>query len=788
MADIIKDIKPDQGSSFLGYSKGYQAAEGSTTVKGAGFAGLVQGLADLIPPLATAGDKIVKEAIDEDIYKRNDELNTEFGATAAVALMSESQPIPTEIRDAEKYLGKLDKAASQGKISRNSLGTKVDALARTLRSRYGSQPYLRDYIDGKVSQVTGIQPQNEVRRNLIAEFEKLNNAQSESSDYMFKQKIQKANDIHRDFGVTYSDLDQIDLAELNSRSAPLYKAKYDRDVMRDDITRAKNLGELNDEQLQRKTQEVVLNSARTAFHEFTRQFGDSDPKAIIAEFDAIKNDKTPAGVEKRAMLANQVDQLVATVRNQAIQEVNRTHGAANLTKEKIENIISPIMAEAESLATIIKTYNAGALEIFTQNTKTMIASDQSKMVANPILREMAAGNGIFGSDITAMRFNQRADSLAKNDPRGHQAFMTGFYESINGTPLSTTLKKAQINGLKSESAAKDIILDTVTAFNSPNATEDQVNKTATALYSPENATLIAGLKNVKAKSEVYSQMISNKSLDTAIALKKAGQPEAFNNLVNFAKTNFTTIYNESLMAAQSENSEYTVSFNPESNRIVVVPKPSKGSAMTDNSPEALRGLARSVNSASYQLETRLNSAIDSLVPVLEANKDNPTAFLQPFLNRLGIKSEVMKPSKLGGPSGVTMTDQQQLDTLMAAIDRGSVFPEIDPGNGQTVFRIRPGADASALYQIPGQVQIDAATGDQIELEELRAARDESFLPSQELLEQIRGLELSMEEKNSFSTRIKDFLFKSPEYRTFLNSEIEALKVKAKKQSKASKAK
>jgi len=202
-------FKPDQAPSFLGYSQGTDRAQPN---KALGL--LFEGIADIGEQAIQGVDTVNKQNIEKLVYNGVDKIrDEEFGVNAAVDMQNtpvvqplvgnddEGTPLPPAIdQHAKRQMEGLTEAMNQGKLTDLQYSTRLTALSRSIRAQY---PGYRSEIDQMIRQVTGMDPANETRRNLLQAWEQ-GQAQARKSkdDYQsFKDKnLDDLPDGHDDMG------------------------------------------------------------------------------------------------------------------------------------------------------------------------------------------------------------------------------------------------------------------------------------------------------------------------------------------------------------------------------------------------------------------------------------------------------------------------------------------------------------------------------------------------------------------------------------------------------------
>jgi muramidase (phage lysozyme) len=172
MAEITQDVKTVTPTSYIGLSKEPDRVRPNT-----GFGELFKGIGSLAEGAITAIDEKNKEDISNSIYGGVDDIQKEMGVDAAAEAGAAKTPLFTgnenntsvnpavaeNIERSSESLARLKTALEQGKITQMYYAQRSEALVRNLRAQY---PGYREFIDDKVSKITGMKPANAIIREI----------------------------------------------------------------------------------------------------------------------------------------------------------------------------------------------------------------------------------------------------------------------------------------------------------------------------------------------------------------------------------------------------------------------------------------------------------------------------------------------------------------------------------------------------------------------------------------------------------------------------------------------
>ncbi len=206
MAQFNPNVPDMQDPNYLGYSKGVPAPEASVTK---GLALKTAG--DAIKGVAEVADNWIKKDIDKDIYTAVDKERDQYTSSLETIkdqmqqglIPGASQPtlvspspqagdnIPTNLQSSLQQAEILSAARAGGKINDTYYSQRLSTIQQQIRSEY---PGYRDYIDQKISQVSGMNPANAYYKNLMQDINALQTSKKSVSDKI-TEKLLSASDL-----------------------------------------------------------------------------------------------------------------------------------------------------------------------------------------------------------------------------------------------------------------------------------------------------------------------------------------------------------------------------------------------------------------------------------------------------------------------------------------------------------------------------------------------------------------------------------------------------------------
>lgn len=180
MAVFNPQVQPTQPQDFSGQ---FHAIAGPTPDKSSEI--LLGTIGGAVTDLTGLADRTVKQSIDHEVYAQVDQQRDAYtqaleaartqvrgpmasssSPTQAMSFAEEeqSESLPPQISGLSNTLQGLSSARSAGKINDTYYTQQLNSIAKSLRSQY---PGYRDYIDSKISSVSGVDPANAYYKNLM---------------------------------------------------------------------------------------------------------------------------------------------------------------------------------------------------------------------------------------------------------------------------------------------------------------------------------------------------------------------------------------------------------------------------------------------------------------------------------------------------------------------------------------------------------------------------------------------------------------------------------------------
>lgn len=170
--------------NYLAFSRGIDVPRGFGK---SAMSELFSGVAQLFDMGINAADTLFQSAIRDEATREVDRVRAEFGVDAVADTQAPVGvgPTPDGLRRAYREIEGLTAAVQAGRLKESHYWGRLDSVARQLRHKY---PGYREQIDQVISNLTGANPANAVRRALFNEAEEAARlANTEAQQFLTKE-------------------------------------------------------------------------------------------------------------------------------------------------------------------------------------------------------------------------------------------------------------------------------------------------------------------------------------------------------------------------------------------------------------------------------------------------------------------------------------------------------------------------------------------------------------------------------------------------------------------------
>jgi muramidase (phage lysozyme) len=707
MAEITQKVQGVNPTSYIGLSKEPDRVRPNT-----GFGELFKGIGSLAEGAVTAIDEKNKEDISKSLYGGVDDIHKELGVDVAAEAGAVKTPLftgnennqnvnPAVAETVERNtesLSRLKTALEQGKISQMYYAQRSEALVRNLRAQY---PGYREFIDDKVSKITGMKPANTIIREITGAIEARRTSAQQSAEKeitFIRGKMEHLSPEEREEAIA------------GGWNDPIKRSKYmksigDREAMISSIDVAKKGLELKAKQgdvvegdivgyLQNYSHKMVTMQLDKAYRELNPLLkGLQEGKPIPPESVV----KVRAAIEALKLEAiKQFDSELSSSYGDGTKNFLQTLPPAKIKelKDQMEKRFGDIIESVEkgdlAMIKVDQTFN-----------RMRVDSDSRKIIeGSPYLRQLEAFKQILGPQGFTWLL-QSPEAHAKNIKEVTKAFNTALRAQMfsKGEDLGTMLKGLtknaetfNIDQNEAKKIATGVLDDAVKKLADPKVDPAFFEKMVTSVFGSGDST--------KAWTELF------KSEERQAWFKKFTSPDIMKNLDKIkgteaakhvqlfvertARANLQTSADSIVDKVTEPGGAVSIEIDPKTGRL----RPVQTRKLTEQE-RALGGRfgpnPGSAITPSFQKEVdKMNENIDILKRQYTMMGLDPMQEIQAFLQAVGINETNPRRANVWQMMLNRLTDREgntQVDeTTGNPVQKQNLNPEIQPqrfGTGTT---------------------------------------------------------------------------------------------------------
>lgn len=591
---------------------------------------------------------------------------------------------------AGREISKLDRmtqAYRAGNLSDSYYNAQLVSVAKELRARY---PGFRDEVDGAISNITGIQPANALRRSLLGDINANQAAllAGASNDQKWLEKnAGKINALGLD--PTKTDLQTMKAAVAGW------------DGRKELLTRQQLEAEVNSPEAEAAMTGVIAQTVNTSITSISNRAGAGKPLVQLQQEAAemtARGGGTPQEIQE---LSNNIRLAKAKVENELRLQLSapiegRKDGKSLMTlvkdgSNKMNSILQSQLAPYDALVNMVENKNFSALESVTNQARY---ADHQGVLA---LRKAFPQAALVGAVSELTKNNPTLGNALLNDP--NSKIIPAWQRAIKDGNLTAIVAGSADTPAPTPSQAQK---NYGTSVSGPiaRATLNQYDKVLSKDANPANGAHIAkqfftdqeyynGMDD-KGRLKVFMTMASPEK--TAYVKELATKdPEVFVKYQQWVKYAGGDIFrrNSADLNRLIKDEGYNIVFDPQSGQFVDATKPSPDPTVTE---------ARRVN-AQFPIQS-INNALMIMKPVVG---DDPNA----VLHALGIDPNAAKEpglikgmiDKLGDKINEWRTDNGLREIQQGVKKPGKVSMDDHeaPELRRTVAAAESGGDYNAVF-------------------------------------------------------------------------------------------
>lgn len=633
LTDISRGATPRKAQEF--------AVDNSAAMKVQGDTLLVNMGSSLFDTAMKGADNLIKQDINDTTTQAMDQIYSEFGVDSALGIEGKpagSDTPPGEIKTAEDNLSRLSQARARGTISENSYWSRVESVSRQLRARY---PGHRDYIDQRISSVSGGKPANEIVRNIMQEGARAAAASSAG----LKQRDQLAEQLAKE-GILPPDWEKMDHHQLINASIIPLKQKAQLNFEKSAIELAKSRNEATGELTATAARTMVSNYVTDAhgslingmpeYQSFVSSMTDAAKKSGTGTLDdtSVTKLRTDFNVFRTKFLSTVEDSL------------NNEFGGT-LTEKQREDAISPAVRWLNNYETALVNKDYGYLVELSHRREAMKSSDEIRLLSNfPTLRANATINNTLGEIASNTYLEYSTQLVSPKDKALFSEQLTRLWTDPNYS-VNDALHDNKAKGMGKE-ANTATIMAMLDNLQNPNIKPEATLQIAKSLYGERNASMLSNITDPSQRLSVYSRMVNPTIFSRIKQLKDQGYTQIYDNYIGWAEFNFSNI-------SRNVVSDFTRKMDASgSTKDRVRFNPSTGTFSVDTTGD-MSGLERgSVYNLSKAADT-VNTTFRAILPIMQDKGVSPGEFVQQVFSGLGVDTTTIQSgmSRLGGEPQLT---------------------------------------------------------------------------------------------------------------------------------------
>jgi hypothetical protein len=646
--------------------------------KGDATAGkLFQDIGEGFGNLGKVVDYVLKDHIDKDLQKDIDAVRTEHGVDGAVKVVNDDNEIYTAhstVPDAVNRLGNrvegLTAARRDGKLTESYYNSQLQAIVVQTRDKY---PGYRDYIDEKVSSITGITPANALRKSLLADVDALAKRNQSKADKLdsWEQRQDVLPRLPPDYfqrkasGNPYSETEAKVIVQRS------LSREHDTKLKRDQIADEDAQGKADATRVERvfvqqanDFVQQVLSSAQTK--EFQQKLVAAQQSGKPIDAKDLQAFRAQMGV-LNAQLINGLQQI--SLRPFNPDRPDRNYKTVINDPTKTDKVINDALISFNNIKDQMENGQWGLVNV---NTNMIKASDDAASAAiiqkYPVMQAMKIINDRGGQIALNAALMDSENSLLKPLQKAMKDInaslvISGQHPNETWHSQLSRMKEANGGGTPTGAQMKGNIEAIVKTALNPEADAASATSAVQFLYKPENLSFLNEFKNTTQQVKVFGRLTSPEMTKKVKELSER-DPALWNNYVNWATHSARAVFKSEIDQVQKENksvsayNDYT--FDPKSFQVIATPR--------KRDPKDFQ--ATKLAEAEAGSAQRLNSLLLNLKPIYQ---QAGSEVMSEFGKAIGIDATVPKESFLR-KIGESISDWvgNEVDSLR---DKGDVMKE-----------------------------------------------------------------------------------------------------------------
>lgn len=793
MVEFNRTPDPASAPSYLRESQNVDRAQPNRA-----FEALFEGVGNTLKVAAAAKQETEQQTIDDTIYKSHDQVSSEVNLANMEAsnvgnanFFQTSQGSP-EVDNSVGRLERLAQARSAGKISDTYYWSQMQSTVQSLRAKYPGQ---REYIDTRVSRITGGTPANQLRNSLqqdLAQQQQRLQSQQSKQDTFVNQNLGY---IPEGLLKAYNEGDPNAFNEIRYTVASRQREDAQNDSTKAQLEIAASQGKLNVEQAQQGAADNV-NMVVSRF------ITDTASRAGVTNFNSLQDrinqfqasGKPPTPEEQAQLLADfgQLKyQLSTQIRNALTQpDANGKSWSTYLDPTRVKQLEEMGMAQINQLEELITNQQYGLVNMLVNQQKAQSNARVKQYLDNyPVFQNIQDLRQIGGDQLVSTMFSMDNGRLLGDTTKALLQAQTTNSAANGNKPLNQYAQELKVVSDKDPVAFQELINSHANIMLAKDTNPRVALNIAQSMFGESNTPFIQNFRTNGDKMAVFSKMSSPQMTAKIQELSKE-DPVVWQNYSNWSKQAFLATfggYIDSTQEGVNARPYTTVNYDPATAQFSWSLTP-EGRQAQRTVTGFLSGGNVADNWRNSTLDTavkELNRGISLMKPILEAEGADVSTEIVNLVKSKGLDTSMSKPDSFWSKlyRSVLNVEKAAVSTAQAAVGAkptgGSPFEAFfgawtatpqNPASERTVLDFIGQAEAAGNYNaISGnarnQEPLDRLTVAQVmQLQQEMIANKQKFPSSaigkyQFINSTLKGLvnELEIDEGALFTPELQDRL-------------------------------
>lgn len=553
----------------------------------------------------------------------NDPMNANAELPAEIA-----RPLPASAQIELDRVSRMNTAYQNGTMSDSYYNAQLVSTTKELRARF---PGFRDEVDAAVSQITGVQPANALRKSLLSDLNANAAARATGASDFEKQLTKNATSITEivpDFFANRTN--------YAGKETSILQQAYQLDAERARVTANTQRLTLDKSNVAMTMTDVAATEVRAGLARVNNWVDPQDGKTINQKLNELS--KSGGGTpEQLAGITNTLENM----KRQLTQGINAaftdpTRGAGGKTlaaiggrensKAALEQALEPI----DAMIAQVKTGNVSMLKVVTDRLDLSKSAEAQRQIdSNPAVKYISGLDKAGGQVLTGYVLQGTQLLPAFQKAITEDKILQTAVSGKNGTPvpgLTTQLEDMKKAGIKVDGPVLTAVVKGNMELMKHDALGPEVN--AAAVRNLYDQKFFAGLPEGE-QFKTFQWMSKPENTERITQLDKQS-PGLMQQYASWSKYAASVVTSKGIAAARDAASDdrFDIGFNPKTLQITMEPKPGmlqKAGARGTSIGEA------------YVRE--VNQTLRTLAPIFKAQGADPVEAIQTWLGDMDVRTK-----------------------------------------------------------------------------------------------------------------------------------------------------